>query len=122
MSKIVHFEVNADDPERAGKFFTDVFNWEIQKWDGPMDYWLVKTGTDNERGIFGGAIMKRMEPGASVFNTIAVENIDETLEKVAGAGGTVVTQKSEIPGIGLFAYIKDTEGNTFGVLQPFMHG
>lgn len=120
MSRVVHFEVNADNPERAVKFFSDVFGWQINKWEGPMDYWLVKTGESDRLGI-DGAIMKRTEPGAPVINTIGVENLDESLEKVTAAGGSVVAPKMEIPGIGFFAYIKDTEGNTFGVLQPFIN-
>ncbi len=120
MSRVVHFEVNADNPERAVKFFSDVFGWQINKWDGPMDYWLVKTGEADRLGI-DGAIMKRTEPGAPVINTIGVENLDESLEKVTASGGSVVAPKMEIPGIGFFAYIKDTEGNTFGVLQPFLN-
>lgn len=119
MSRVVHFEINADEPERAVKFYYNAFGWEIQKHNGPFDYWLAKTGDENQMGI-NGAIMKREEPGASVFNTIAVSNIDESLEKVLSAGGEAVTPPMEIPGVGMFAYIKDTEGNKVGILQPFM--
>lgn len=119
MSKVVHFEINADDPERAAKFYTEAFGWEINKWDGPMDYWLAKTGEMDQMGI-SGAIMKRMKPGISVINTIGVGNIDEALEKVTSSGGLVVSPKTEIPGVGIFAYCKDTEGNMFGVIEPKM--
>jgi len=58
MGRVVHFEINAADPERAAMFYESVFDWEIKKWDGPVDYWLVMTGEDDD-GI-DGAIVKRM--------------------------------------------------------------
>jgi predicted enzyme related to lactoylglutathione lyase len=115
MPRVVHFELTADDPERATKFYQDVFGWKINKWDGPQDYWLVTTGAAGEPGI-DGAIMRRME-GASVINTIDVESVDGAVAKITASGGTVVAPKMSIPGVGYFAYCLDTEGNTFGVMQ-----
>ena len=115
MPRVVHFELTADDPERATKFYQDVFGWKINKWDGPQDYWLVTTGAAGEPGI-DGAIMRRME-GASVINTIDVESVDDAVAKITASGGTVVAPKMSIPGVGYFAYCLDTEGNTFGVMQ-----
>ncbi len=60
MKRIVHFDISADDPERAVKFYTDVFGWSVQKWDGPMDYWLVTTGPKDEPGIDGGIAKRKM--------------------------------------------------------------
>jgi predicted enzyme related to lactoylglutathione lyase len=116
MSRVVHFEINADDAERAVKFYQDALGWEIKKWVGEQPYWLVTTGPDDQMGI-NGAITPRTQ-GYSTVNTVGVLSIDETLAKVAAAGGKVVTDKMDIPGIGTFAYCTDTEGNTFGVLQP----
>ncbi|MGB8934825.1 MAG: VOC family protein [Candidatus Nitrosopolaris sp.] len=48
MPRVVHFEIVADNPERAIKFYKEVFGWEFKKWDGPQDYWFVKTGEDNQ--------------------------------------------------------------------------
>ena len=62
MGRIVHFEIHADDPERAARFYEAVLGWTSQKWDGPADYWLMTTGDPAERGI-DGAVMKRPEPG-----------------------------------------------------------
>jgi len=53
MTRVVHFEIHADDPERAAAFYRSVFGWEIRKWDGPFDYWLVMTGPREEMGIDG---------------------------------------------------------------------
>ena len=115
MPRVVHFELSADDPERATKFYSEVFGWQINKWDGPEDYWLVTTGDAGTPGI-DGAIMRRM-PGATVINTLDVPSVDEYVAKITAAGGTVVAPKMAIPGIGYFAYCNDTEGNTFGIMQ-----
>jgi len=119
MPRVVHFEIQADEPERAVKFYTDVFGWKIGKWGGEMDYWLATTGEKGEMGI-DGAIMPREHPGVSTINTVGVASIDDAIKKVKKAGGKVVTPKQPIPGIGVFAYCQDTEGNLFGILQPDM--
>jgi predicted enzyme related to lactoylglutathione lyase len=119
MARVVHFELQADDPERASTFYKAVFGWDIKKWAGEMDYWLVATGPKDAPGI-DGAIMKRMSPGGQTINTIAVEDLDASVKMVRKAGGKVVTKRQTIPGIGLFCYCTDTEGNSFGMLQPDM--
>jgi uncharacterized protein len=114
MLRVTHFELPADDPDRAVAFYQKVFGWQITKWEGPIDYWLVMTGKD-EPGI-DGAIMRR-ESVTGTTNTIDVPSVDEFIQKVAAAGGKAVTQKMAIPGIGYFAYCMDTEGNLFGIMQ-----
>ena len=119
MKRVVHFEINADDPERAANFYEKVFNWKISKWDGPMDYWLITTGGKNEPGI-DGAITKRENPGATVQNTIDVPSVDEYIKKIEENGGTIVSPKVDIPGVGFVAYFKDTAGNLFGIIEGNM--
>jgi uncharacterized protein len=117
MPRVVHFEINVDNPERASKFYSDTFGWKFQKWGGPSEYWLVTTGADGEPGINGG-MMKRPHPGAATVNTIGVASVDDSVSAVTKNGGKVVMPKTAIPTIGWFAYCTDTEGNTFGVMQP----
>ena len=81
MSRITHFEIPADDPERAIIFFETVFGWKIKKWEGPIEYWLVMTGPEDEPGIDGG-LARREDPETVVENIIDVANLDATLEKV----------------------------------------
>jgi predicted enzyme related to lactoylglutathione lyase len=114
MLRVIHFEINADQPERAVKFYSDVFGWKIEKWEGPMDYWLVYTGEGP--GIDGG-LMKRMSPSSTTINTVGVPSVDEYLAKIERSGGKAVMPKTAIPGIGWFAYCQDTEGNVFGIMQ-----
>jgi predicted enzyme related to lactoylglutathione lyase len=116
MARVIHFELAADDPERATEFYKNVFGWQIQKWDGPQDYWLATTGAKGTPGI-DGAIMRR-DPGMpAVVNTIDVTALDDMIAMVTANGGTIVAPRMTVPGVGYFAYCQDTEGNTFGMMQ-----
>ena len=115
MPRVVHFELSAEDPERVAAFYRDVFGWEIHKWDGPVDYWLVKTGPDDQPGINGGIFVRKGEVGH--VNTIDVPSIDEYLSRIEAHGGTIVLAKHAVPGVGWHAFAKDTEGSIFGVMQ-----
>ncbi|NQS91290.1 MAG: VOC family protein [Chloroflexi bacterium] len=116
MSRVVHFEIPADDPERSISFYEKVFGWRFEKWDGPVEYWLIMTGPENEPGIDGG-LARRNELDVGVENTIDVKNLDESLLSVEANGGKVIRPKMAVPGVGWMAYIKDTEGNIFGLME-----
>ncbi len=116
MPRVVHFEIGADDVKRCAKFYEKVFGWKVEAWDGaPGDYMLVETGEPDEDGI-DGAIMKR-QYDTSVINTVSVDNIDDYINRVKKCGGTILTEKQEVPEIGWFVYAKDTEGNVFGIIE-----
>jgi predicted enzyme related to lactoylglutathione lyase len=115
MPRVIHFEINVDNAERAVAFYAKVFGWKIEKWAGPVDYWLVTTGEDSEPGI-NGAITPRSD-NLSTVNTIGVNSVDDFVKKITGAGGKVVAPKMAIPGMGYYAYCEDTEGNRFGIMQ-----
>lgn len=117
MPRVIRFEIPAENPERAAKFYREVFGWEIQKWAGPMDYWLAKTGAEGQPGINGG-LMRREGPCTGPTNTIDVASVDAAVQTVQTKGGKLVIPKMAIPGIGYLAYCHDTEGNLFGMLQP----
>lgn len=120
----IHFEVQADDAERAKKFYENVLGWKIEKTGAPgtgMDYWMVETGEGP--GINGG-IYNRKDGGRKVTSfdcTILVENIDTVIEAIKSNGGTIEPwegkEKWEMKGLGWFSRATDTEGNTFGLLQ-----
>ena len=116
MARVVHFEIPADDPARAVKFYETVFGWKIQKWDGPEDYWLAMTGEEGQPGI-NGAITGRGEPTTVVVNTMDVASVDDSIAQVIANGGSVLMPKMPVPGVGYLAYFRDTEGNTFGMMQ-----
>jgi uncharacterized protein len=116
MSRVIHFEIPAADPERAAAFYKKAFGWKFEKWPGPMEYWMVSTGADGAPGINGG-LMKKQPPTMATTNTIGVESVDNAIDAVKKAGGKLVTPKTPIPTVGYFAYLEDTEGNLFGVMQ-----
>jgi uncharacterized protein len=124
MRRPVHFEIHAEDPERAAKFYSQLFGWEITKWDGPADYWLVSTGTEPP-GIEG-AILRRMgenpdpqepTPVIAYVCTVDVEDVDEMIDNAKKLGGVEALGKIEVPGVGWQVYYKDTESNIFGMMQ-----
>jgi predicted enzyme related to lactoylglutathione lyase len=117
MPRIIHFDLPADDPARAQKFYSEIFGWKFDKWNGPMDYWMVKTGDDKQPGINGG-LSKRMPGQAGPSNTIDVPSVDEYIKKIQSNGGKIIMPKMPIPKIGYFAQCMDTEGNIFGIMQP----
>lgn len=118
MSRVVHFEFGAQEPERAAQFYRDVFGWQIEKWDGgEQPYWLVTTGPDSEMGINGG-ILRHQDGAPRTVNTISVASVEDAIEKVTRAGGKLVVPKMAIPGMGWLAYCTDTEGLIFGLFLP----
>ncbi len=115
-SRVVHFEIPSDNPEQAVKFYTSAFGWQIQKWDGPQEYWLVDTG-EGEPGINGG-IMRRGGPFDRVTNTVNVDDVDAATRRVQELGASLVGEKMTIPDIGYLQYAQDPDGNMFGMMQP----
>jgi predicted enzyme related to lactoylglutathione lyase len=123
MSRVIHFEIHAEQPERACKFYSSLFGWEITKWNGPIEYWIVRTGAAGTPGIDGGILRRQgagpveMQAVNAYVCTIDVANIEEMLKAIPAHGGTLAVPKMPIPGMGWLAYFKDTEGNIFGVMQ-----
>ena len=74
MPRPVHFEIPAENPERAMQFYSSVFGWKFNKWNGPMDYWVISTGQPGEPGIDGG-LMPRRDPNQPCVNTISIANV-----------------------------------------------
>jgi predicted enzyme related to lactoylglutathione lyase len=128
MNPVVHFEMPAEDGKRMADFYTKAFGWRTRQLGPEMgDYILVTTTETDEKGfprepgrINGGFFLKT--PGLPAQHpsvVIAVDDIKKSMKKVADAGGTVMGEPMEIPGIGLFVSFTDTEGNMAGMLQPF---
>ena len=124
MPRLVHFEIHADDPDRASGFYGELFGWTFTRWDGPVDYWLITTGPDGEPGINGG-LMKRMgpppadgQPVNAFVCTVDVPDLDARVAKAMALGGTVAVPKMPVPGVGWLAYVRDLDGNILGLMQP----
>ena len=127
MPTIVHFEIPANDIERAKKFYNDLFGWKIEKWPGsqltsaatgqPMEYWLITTTDDKGNKALGGGMMKRQMPKHHITNYINVNSIAEYTSKVEELGGKVFASKHTVPGMGYFALCCDTENNIFAIWE-----
>jgi predicted enzyme related to lactoylglutathione lyase len=114
MARPTHFEIPVDDPDRAEKFYGDVFGWSFQRFEGaPSYYGMANTGPDEKGGI-NGALFARGDVDV-VSLTMEVDSIEDTLGVITQNGGQLVQGKMPIPGMGYFATCKDTEGNLFGL-------
>ena len=124
MNRVVHFEIQVEDPARAILFYKNVFGWQMEKW-GEQDYWMIMTAEKGsaEAGINGGLLLRKgggPTEGQAVnafVCTMQVDNIDETIKKIEKEGGKLALAKMAIAGIAWQAYYKDTEGNIFGIHQ-----
>lgn len=133
MNRVVHFEIHADDTERAKKFYADVFGWTAQDMGDKFGNYIILTsgpGMDaldklpQDPGINGGMIKRNapMPPvGSSPIGYVCimgVQDVDAMVAKVKAAGGAEHMAAMDVPNVGRLAYCGDTEGNTFGMLQP----
>lgn len=117
MPTIVHFDVPADDIERAQLFYNSVFGWTFEKYQGPIEYHQIRTeALDGSPGIYGG-MGARGEPGQQVMNYMGVPSVAQYLELVTVHGGKVIMPRTPLPGIGSLAICEDTEGNRFGLVD-----
>ena len=121
MDKVVHFEIPADNIERAKKFYQSLFGWKIN--DVPnMNYSIIHTVEVDEKnmpkepGAINGGMFKR-EAGDSPVVVISVKSVDDSLKKIKKAGGSIALPKQTIQGMGYYAKVKDTEGNIIGIFQ-----
>jgi predicted enzyme related to lactoylglutathione lyase len=126
MSRVVHFEIQADDVERAKAFYAAAFGWtyvDYGQFTGTT-YWGITTGPQEEPGINGGLLQRPAATpgegqGTNAFVcTMGVGDYDETERRILEAGGRVALPKMALTGMAWQGYYLDTEGNTFGIHQP----
>ena len=126
MDKVVHFEIPADDTARAKEFYASIFDWQLTDMDmggGNIYTTLMTVPVDEqsriptEPGAINGGLMKRTNDTPTPVVTIDVDGIDDTLKKIEAGGGSIVQPRTEIPGMGAYAYFKDSEGNVLGLWE-----
>lgn len=117
MPTIVHFDVPADDVERARTFYAELFEWKFFAPPGFPDFFLIETADEAGRPSLGGGLGKRGSPDQRIMNYIGVPSIEEYAEKIRLLGGRVLVSKMIVPGFGYMAVCADTEGNRFGLWQ-----
>lgn len=124
---VIHFDIPTDDSERARAFYESAFGWQTTQLGPEMgDYVLAYTvETDEEtrmpakRGAINGGLHARTEEDKSVKLTILVDDVQEAARKIEVAGGTILGEPVELPGVGLFVSFLDTEGNVGTINQDF---
>jgi predicted enzyme related to lactoylglutathione lyase len=126
MNPVVHFEMPYDDQARMSAFYEQAFGWQTQALGEGMANYVLATTTETDEGrpktpgaINGGFFPKKADwPAQHPSVVVAVENINASIEKVRRAGGTVLGEPVEIPGVGMYVSFMDTEGNRVSMLQP----
>jgi len=116
MNRFTHFELATGDLAKTAAFYREVFGWQIEKWEGPVDYWLVSSGDANTPGINGG-LMEAGGDFSGTINTVEVADIDAVIAKALANGGELALEKHAIPGVGYQAYLKDNTGIIVGLHQ-----
>lgn len=126
MNKVVHFEIPFEDIERAKNFYTEIFGWEFQQAEG-MPYWMIRTVEvdkkmmPKEAGAINGGMLQRDEkkdPGSSKpVIVIDVPDIEDYCNRIVRAGGEIILPTQNVGDMGIYARVKDTEGNIIGLWQ-----
>lgn len=114
MPQDVHFDIPVDNPERAERFYSQLFGWKMRKVSLPgYDYWLLRSAKDENLG----GMLKRTSPEQYPVNFFPVDNIDATIQQVLDLGGKLISPKKAVSRAGYSAQVADTEGNVFGLWQ-----
>lgn len=126
MNPVIHFEMPASDPKRVDTFYRQVFGWKNQIMGPEMSNYVLATTTESDDkgplkpgAINGGFFPKSDEPGRNIPSVvIQVENIQEHMKKITAAGGEILGEPVDIPGVGWYVSFTDTEGNRVSLMQP----
>ena len=120
---VSHFEIPADDPDKLSDFYVQLFDWQIQKFPGEIEYWMVSTAESDEQGrpknvgTINGGLVRRQHPDHKPVNYVTVDSVDASVDKANTLGASVLLPKTEVPGMGWFAWLMDPEGNQFAVWE-----
>ena len=111
---VIHFEIPADDIERAKNFYSRLFGWEIKDVPGRNNYLLITTSGEN---TVSSSLIKRFNPKQTTIIYFDISSVDEYASKIKDLGGRIVVPKKTVPGTGYFAICLDTENNPFGIWE-----
>jgi predicted enzyme related to lactoylglutathione lyase len=116
MSSIVHFDVPAENTERAKKFYSVLLGWKFESYPEMQYNLITTTNLDGTPGV-GGGMGKRMDPSQHIVNYFSVKSIDAAIKQVKSLGGSILMDKMAVPKMGYLVNCLDTEGNTFGLWE-----
>ncbi|KKS98200.1 MAG: glyoxalase/bleomycin resistance protein/dioxygenase [Candidatus Gottesmanbacteria bacterium GW2011_GWA2_43_14] len=127
MNPVIHFEMSADNQNRAAEFYAKVFGWQYKKTGAEMGNYVVVSTTESDEkgpkkpGAINGGLYDRsqVKPDQQYPSVVIhVEDYKEHMEKIEKEGGKILGEPMEIPGVGWYVSFRDTEGNRVGILQP----
>ncbi len=126
MNSVVHFEMPYDDGKRVAGFYTKAFGWEMKQLDEKYgDYVMAMTAESNEQGplkpgAINGGFFKKTDDKPDQYPSVVlnVDDVSAKAKEVTAAGGEVLGEPMDIPGVGKYVSFRDTEGNRVGMLQP----
>ena len=114
---VTHFEIYAeDDPNDLSEFYKELFDWQIEKAPG-IDYFQIQTGPPEAGGIRGGLLRRPIQGPRSWVHYVAVDSLDEMVERVQKLGGKLIREKAAVPKIAWYAVVEDPQGNIFAMWQ-----
>ncbi len=113
LNTVCHFEIPADNLESLKEFYSGMFGWTFEKMPGPVEYHVIKTGSEE---LMGG-MMQRQDPSHIPMNYIMVESVDDSVKKAQDMGASICVPKTPVPGMGWFAVLVDPQKNPFGLWQ-----
>ncbi len=122
MPRVTHFEIHGEHPAKLAAYYTDLFGWRMQHMP-QINYWFIDTSNGDEPGINGGLLQRHGvkavdgQPVNSYVCTVNVSSVDDYFAKTLKGGGTMALAKMAIPHVGWVAYVKDPNGNIFGLHQ-----
>ncbi|HSG64954.1 MAG TPA: VOC family protein [Gammaproteobacteria bacterium] len=130
MNPVVHFELPYDDAERIAKFYAQAFDWQTRQLGAEMGHYVLAMTTESDdqgpkaAGVINGGFYARKpsSPAQQPSVVIAVHDIATAMQKIAAAGGKVLGEPMDIPGVGRYLSFLDTEGNRGSVLEPLPRG
>ncbi len=127
MNPVVHFELPAEDKNRMASFYSDTFGWKSQFLGPEMGEYVVVSTTETDAsgrpktpGAINGGFYQKSDDPVSHYPSvvIAVDDVNESMDKVRKAGGKILGEPMEIPGVGTYVSFTDSEGNRLSILQP----
>ena len=120
MPTICFFEIPANDIEKVRKFYSELFNWKIEKDESQTEYeyWMIDTATQDWKEGIKGAIEERQDPQQRIVIWISVPSVEEYSAKIEKLGGKVFVSKTAVVGMGYYAYCLDPENNYFAIWEP----
>jgi len=123
LGTLVHFEIPATDAAKISKFYSQLFGWKFNKWEGSeMPYWLIQHKDATDQNDTMGGLFIRQAPNQQFVNYFSVKSVEESTKQATVLGAKVVMEKQEIPNVGWFSILNDPDGNTFALFQSAGRG